>query len=502
MATESITQFPALPAGQVSGNDLLPIVDVSDLTSPTGTTKKTLISSIQQGQNAFNSVFNVKSPIYGAVGNGVTDDTAAFHAAIAAAAAVGGGIVFLPAGEYAITDQLVLPGGVSLIGTGCGYNASPVTCRILWNGASGFCVKAGNTADTLSYGIEVANFSIATTATNSGLWLYGVTRCLIQNIAIEGVLGTTTTIGMQIDGADISAFFITLQNVSCNHVFKGFVHTTTGSVQPTQVTAVTCTAQCDDTVGSMGIDVQVVDGLGCGDGVLYLGGNVEHCKTGVHLAASGTTIVGMRCENPAGSSDITFASTARCNQIIGGSNVVTITDDAGSRTNQVVAVPQNESTVVSQPNILDDLRIGQDIGFRPKGPTGDDPHYVFTDAGASYAGTTIVQAGNGGAGAGGAMNLYGHAHVTHPGDVVAGISAGSGGKFRVNSQALDAGSDYLVVDEDGLTVATVILMRTTTALTNGAAAQIGTLTNAPVAGNPTKWVPINDNGTTRYIPAW
>lgn len=40
------------------------------------------------------------------------------------------------------------------------------------------------------------------------------------------------------------------------------------------------------------------------------------------------------------------------------------------------------------------------------------------------------------------------------------------------------------------------------ALTDGAAAAVGTLSNAPVAGNPTKWIPISDNGTTRYIPAW
>jgi hypothetical protein len=46
------------------------------------------------------------------------------------------------------------------------------------------------------------------------------------------------------------------------------------------------------------------------------------------------------------------------------------------------------------------------------------------------------------------------------------------------------------------------LHTTSVALTNGAAAAAGTLLNAPVAGNPTKWVPINDNGTTRYIPAW
>lgn len=37
---------------------------------------------------------------------------------------------------------------------------------------------------------------------------------------------------------------------------------------------------------------------------------------------------------------------------------------------------------------------------------------------------------------------------------------------------------------------------------NGAGALAGTLLNSPVAGNPTKWLPIDDNGTTRYIPAW
>lgn len=47
-----------------------------------------------------------------------------------------------------------------------------------------------------------------------------------------------------------------------------------------------------------------------------------------------------------------------------------------------------------------------------------------------------------------------------------------------------------------------ILLETTATLTNGAAAAAGTLTNAPATGNPTKWVAINDNGITRYIPTW
>ncbi len=43
---------------------------------------------------------------------------------------------------------------------------------------------------------------------------------------------------------------------------------------------------------------------------------------------------------------------------------------------------------------------------------------------------------------------------------------------------------------------------TSSALTDGAGVGLGTLGTAPAAGNPTKWIGINDNGTTRYIPAW
>ena len=47
-----------------------------------------------------------------------------------------------------------------------------------------------------------------------------------------------------------------------------------------------------------------------------------------------------------------------------------------------------------------------------------------------------------------------------------------------------------------------ILLASSATLADGAALALGTLTNAPAAGDPTKWVAINDNGTTRYIPTW
>lgn len=59
-----------------------------------------------------------------------------------------------------------------------------------------------------------------------------------------------------------------------------------------------------------------------------------------------------------------------------------------------------------------------------------------------------------------------------------------------------------VTVEAALTDSTTILIASSQTLANGAAAALGTLANAPVAGNPTKWVTINDNGTPRQVPAW
>lgn len=46
------------------------------------------------------------------------------------------------------------------------------------------------------------------------------------------------------------------------------------------------------------------------------------------------------------------------------------------------------------------------------------------------------------------------------------------------------------------------LLTTTAALTTFSSTGVGTLTNSPIAGNPSKWVAVNDAGTTRYVPMW
>jgi len=59
---------------------------------------------------------NARNPPYGAKGDGVTDDSAAIQAALNDAGKGGGGIVFLPSGDYAIRSHLLVPAQTSLSG--------------------------------------------------------------------------------------------------------------------------------------------------------------------------------------------------------------------------------------------------------------------------------------------------------------------------------------------------------------------------------------------------
>jgi len=79
----------------------------------------------------------------------------------------------------------------------------------------------------------------------------------------------------------------------------------------------------------------------------------------------------------------------------------------------------------------------------------------------------------------------------------AGIVAITDGSAGVGST-----STYRDLKVRTLTTHATTLITTGVALSDGAAAQAATMTNAPAAGNPTKWIALNDNGTTRYIPAW
>ena len=83
-------------------------------------------------------------------------------------------------------------------------------------------------------------------------------------------------------------------------------------------------------------------------------------------------------------------------------------------------------------------------------PSGTSAVYNIVDSDQSYAGSYNLQAGGGSSGYGGSLVMFGHSHATKPGYVVAGISAGSGGKFTVNNNGNGGGTELFSVDINGV----------------------------------------------------
>jgi hypothetical protein len=92
------------------------------------------------------------------------------------------------------------------------------------------------------------------------------------------------------------------------------------------------------------------------------------------------------------------------------------------------------------------------------------------------------------------LQINGSTLIFQTGGVTVGQFAASGG-FSIGTTS-DPGAGAIYINN------AAFMLRTKTSFTNGAGSSSATLTNAPAAGNPTKWIAIDDNGTTRQIPAW
>ncbi len=90
---------------RASQSNALPLVDWTNV-----------VANYESRQPARTNLYIVTDAQWGAYGNGVSDDTVAIQNALTAAGAAGGGIVYLPAGKYHLTNSLDVPAGVELRG--------------------------------------------------------------------------------------------------------------------------------------------------------------------------------------------------------------------------------------------------------------------------------------------------------------------------------------------------------------------------------------------------
>lgn len=128
------------------------------------------------------SPFNVKT--YGAIGDGVTDDSAEIQAAIDAANAIGGGTIVIPAGTYQVTTALTIPGNnINIVGAGMG-------ATILRRSGAGAMIVNSNTAVLRErFRLSDLTFNGQGGATASGVKLENFKHAIIERARFENFGG-------------------------------------------------------------------------------------------------------------------------------------------------------------------------------------------------------------------------------------------------------------------------------------------------------------------------
>jgi hypothetical protein len=132
------------------------------------TTHAALTYAAHGGSLGLLGIYNARS--YGALGDGTTDDRASIQAALDAAKAVGGGVVFLPKGTYLIKRPLWIGSKVALQGSGRGATiiTKPATVKSLLTANASAGATSVTVADSTGF---VVGGPIHLSDTSSWEWI-------------------------------------------------------------------------------------------------------------------------------------------------------------------------------------------------------------------------------------------------------------------------------------------------------------------------------------------
>jgi parallel beta-helix repeat protein len=176
---------------------------------------------------------------YGAVGDGIANDTTAIQAALTAAFTAGGGSVYVPTGTYKITLPLIVRSNTSLYGDGASsviYNTTtvlPPEGNVIhvgygyeWNeNGQKFNPASDNDAtmaellvndfsNITTKNVSVSNLCVKTNGPGLGVWTLNASDVVIENI---WSIDTLTPINVANDAAGWQA---ACYNVSVSNIFQ------------------------------------------------------------------------------------------------------------------------------------------------------------------------------------------------------------------------------------------------------------------------------------------
>lgn len=265
---------------------------------------------------AQDSVYNAKD--FGASPN-LSDNSGPINNAIAACSAAGGGIVYLPPGQYKTTSSIVLMTGVRLkgpaacVGADSGSVSLSATTGAVIVPASGYdTIMTPTTADSPFCGVE----DLTIYGSAGAHWVIHVyaasTGLLIRNVAIV-VPSTTESYGILLDS--LSAYTTQgacLDNVSVRSSYRSSGDPVFTGIQlgaSNQVNACVLTG-----IQVEGFEWGIKDGDGGGNTIL--GAWVSLCTYGIYVNSDTLLVVGGWFSS--NSTAVHFSSSSNTNTVFGG----------------------------------------------------------------------------------------------------------------------------------------------------------------------------------------
>lgn len=209
-------------------------------------------------------VYDVSSSVYGAVGNGITDDTVAIQAALNAAATAGGGEVWVPNGTWPISSTLVIgnntwlhlsPGAtfirkinptsgllpsVMFANFSTTTALSSITGNVLISGGV-FDATAGNTQGAGCVVVQLANATFCAVEQvefvmpqdNTAVQFFGMNSAVVRDVLFSGFTPTLSP-------ASITSFGVQLAEASSAELPSGLNVSMYSGTNCSQITLQNC----------------------------------------------------------------------------------------------------------------------------------------------------------------------------------------------------------------------------------------------------------------------
>lgn len=194
---------------------------------------------------------------FGAVGNGINDDTVAIQSAINY---IPNGLVFFPSGTYKISSSIQING--SILGTGLATIIQPTTDSFPAFINSGGLAKFSIKGLFINYGVATGNVQSTNTA-SAGFYFTGTSNNYPYEFSIDEVWIRYSYYGYR----DISnSYMFTLSNIRCDLNAIGFALDTNGK---TTVTMNNCYANTSS--------AQAYSFFGI-DGLMFESGGFDNCN--------------------------------------------------------------------------------------------------------------------------------------------------------------------------------------------------------------------------------